>query len=79
MNTECSITEHKLEVFCVSWRFVSYFITESWHSAFNESRFCFTMVGNLKFKKLSEHIHFNSLIWSKGNLDLIIVNLIIPL
>lgn len=50
MNTECSIIEYKFEVFCVSWRFVSYFIIEFWNSVFNEFRFCFIMVGNLKLK-----------------------------
>lgn len=48
MNTECSITEHMLEVFCVSYRFISYFVTESWHNAFDMSRFCFAMIRNLK-------------------------------
>lgn len=74
---ECLIIEYKFEVFCVSWRFVLYFIIEFWYSVFNEFRFCFIMVGNLKLKKLLEYIYFNLFIWSKGILDLIIVNLII--
>lgn len=51
---EIAITEYmyKLDVFCISWSFISYFITISWHSVFDKSRFCLIMVRNLEKKSI---------------------------